>query len=131
VNSVYTGRAGFTSYSEVVADRSEERISQLGQVRVRLKSAYLYSEPWLESDKIGKITPHTELKRIKETDYWLYVESPIGVKGWIAKDWLNKENLPPMLQHEIVERCTCWYRRGDIEPTSCHDTRCEPAQRVQ
>jgi hypothetical protein len=117
-------------------DDSKERPSALGSVRVAFDPTNVYSRINLDSNVVDKVGVSTELKVLKETDYWVYVETPKGIQGWIAKKWIKGEEQSQsheeaLMKQEIIERCTCWYHRGSVLPISCKDSRCEPVQRMQ
>ena len=98
---VFTCRCSTPTYvtskyitSDAPIDDSLRRPSQRGILHVRFEPANLHAEPGLDELIVSKVWRSTDLSCIMETDYWIKVEAPGGIKGWIAKTWVQKEELP-------------------------------------
>jgi len=48
------------------------------------------SAPDTHAAKSGIVYPGVNLKVIEDKEAWLYVESPLGRRGWILKEWIQE-----------------------------------------
>ena len=53
-------------------------------------SARLFSAPDLHATKLGKVYSGVPLKVVEERAAWLYIESPLGRRGWILRAWIQE-----------------------------------------
>lgn len=77
-----------------------KRPPKLGTAHVSHEQFSIYSEPDLYSKKLGKFSNSMELWAIMETDHWLQVETPSGIRGWLPKLWIVEQDkrLSPQMQ---------------------------------
>ena len=52
--------------------------------------ACLFSAPDTHAKKLGKVYSGVPLKVVEERAAWLYIESPLGRRGWILRDWIQE-----------------------------------------
>jgi hypothetical protein len=53
-------------------------------------SACLFSAPDTHAKKLSKVYAGVPLKVVEERAAWLYIESPLGRRGWILRDWIQE-----------------------------------------
>lgn len=69
-----------------------ERPPKLGTAQVSHEQFSVYSKPDLHSKKLGKFSNSMELWAIMETDHWVQVETPSGIRGWLPKLWIVEQD---------------------------------------
>jgi len=70
-------------------DKSASRPSQIGTIFLKFEEMKVRSVPGFSGSIVDTVGSSTPLKAILEKDLWIFVETPSGHRGWVARAWLK------------------------------------------
>jgi hypothetical protein len=74
-----------------VPQQKERKVKlEVVQLPLHLNSVRLLSAPDTRSEKLGIVYSGVTLKVIEDRDTWLYIETSVGRRGWILKEWIQE-----------------------------------------
>ncbi len=76
--------------SQPIPQKARKAHLDVVQVQPQYNPASLLSAPDTHAAKSGIVYPGVNLKVIEDKEAWLYVESPLGRRGWILKEWIQE-----------------------------------------